>query len=67
MVVVLGIPDPPDICLYSRKFILIGQQMVQKGLPCGFINCVPKLALGKCPKPIKSSFWRELLTVRVIQ
>ena len=66
-VVVLWFPDPPDICLDSQKLILTGQQPAQKGALCSYINCVPKLALGKCPKPGKSLFWRELLTVRVIE
>ena len=56
MVVVLWVPDPPDICLDGRKLVLSGQQIAQKGMPCSFINCVPKLALRKCLKPAKSPF-----------
>ena len=55
-VVMLWVPDPPDICLDGCKLVLTGQKMVEKGVPCGFINCVPKLALGKCLRPAKSSF-----------
>ena len=67
MVVVLWVPDLPDICLDSRKLVLTGQQMAQKGMLCGFINCILKLALGKCPKSTMSPFQRELLTIKVIQ
>ena len=31
MVVVLWVPDPPNICLDGHKLILLGQQMAQKG------------------------------------
>ena len=67
MVVVLWVLDPPYIHLDGCKLILPRQLIVQKGAPCGFINCVLKLALRKCPKPAKSPFWREFLTVMVLQ
>ena len=67
MIVVLWVPDPPNIYLDSCKLVLPRQQIAQKGALHGFTNSVPKLALGKCLKPAISPFWREFFTVRVIQ
>ena len=53
MVVVLRVPDPLNIHLDSWQLIYTWQKAEQEGMLCGFTNCVPKLALRKCPKPAK--------------
>ena len=55
-VVVLWVLDLPDVHLDGHKVVLIGQQVAQKGMPCSLINHVPKMALGKWPKPVKCPF-----------
>ena len=67
MVVVFWVPNPPDVHLDSCQFVFTWQQAAQEGALCGFTNCILKLVLRKCPKPVKCLIQRELLTIGVVQ
>ena len=63
---VLWVPDPSDVYLDGHKLIFTRQQVVQEGMLHGFSNFVPKLALRKCPKPVKCPMLMELLAIGVV-
>ena len=53
MVVVLWVPDPPNIHLDGRKLILPRQQMAQKGAPCQLHQLCPQTGTWKVPETCK--------------
>ena len=53
MVVVLWVPDPPNIYLDGCKLVLPGQQMAQKGAPVQLHQLCPQTGTWKVPETCK--------------